>query len=152
MGAAFVVTLVRSAGGDLRPHVGADGAAAEVGRYIFIRTAALMAAFLLAGAIVTRFGDASIAAHQIAFQLWIFLALVLDSIAIAGQVLVGRGLGAGDTERAYAASMRMIWLSVYAGVAFAAVMLARRGCAPVRVHRATSPSSSGRSRSGSSSR
>ena len=53
-----------------------------------------MSAFTLAGAIVTRFGDASIAAHQIAFQLWLFLALVLDAIAIAGQVLVGRGLGA----------------------------------------------------------
>ncbi len=130
MGAAFVVTLVRSAGGDLRPYVRLMVRLLKVGRYIFIRTAALMAAFLLAGAIVTRFGDASIAAHQIAFQLWIFLALVLDSIAIAGQVLVGRGLGAGDTERAYAASMRMIWLSVYAGVAFAAVMLAVEGVLP----------------------
>ena len=53
--------------------------------------------------------------RSIAFQLWIFLALVLDSIAIAGQVLVGRGLGAGDSDRAYAASVRMIWLSVFAG-------------------------------------
>jgi Na+-driven multidrug efflux pump len=89
-----------------------------------------MAAFTLAGAIVTRFGDASIAAHQIAFQLWIFLALVLDAIAIAGQVIVGRGLGAGDTERAYAASARMITLSVYAGVAFGAVMLGLEGVLP----------------------
>ncbi len=102
----------------------------KVGRYIFIRTAALMAAFTLAGAIVTRFGDASIAAHQIAFQLWIFLAFVLDAIAIAGQVIVGRGLGAGDTEHAYEASSRMIWLSVYAGLAFAAVMLAVEGVLP----------------------
>ena len=60
----------------------------SVGRYIFIRTAALMAAFTLAGAIVTRFGDASIAAHQIAFQLWIFLAFVLDAIMIAEPVIV----------------------------------------------------------------
>jgi putative MATE family efflux protein len=96
----------------------------KVGRHIFIRTAALMAAFTLAGALVTRSGDASIAAHQIAFQLWIFLALVLDAIAVAGQVLVGRGLGAGDTERAYEASARMIWLGVYAGVVFAATLVA----------------------------
>ena len=61
----------------------------SVGRYIFVRTVALMGAFVVAGAVITRFGDASIAAHQIAFQLWIFLALVLDAIAIAGQVLVG---------------------------------------------------------------
>jgi putative MATE family efflux protein len=95
----------------------------EVGRWIFLRTIALMASFAVAGAVITRFGDASIAAHQIAFQLWIFLALVLDAVAIAGQVLVGRALGAGDTDRAFEASARMIWLAVYAGAAFAAALL-----------------------------
>ena len=79
---------------------------------------------------IARFGDASLAAHQIAFQLWIFLAFVLDAIAIAGQVIVGRGLGAGDTERAWEASVRMIWLSVSAGVVFGAVMLALQGVLP----------------------
>ncbi len=123
MGVAFLVLIARSAGAGLRPHLASMRRLVTVGRHIFVRTAALMGAFTLAGAIVTRFGDASIAAHQIAFQLWIFLALVLDSIAIAGQVLVGRGLGAGDTERAYAASVRMIWLSVYAGLAFAGLLL-----------------------------
>ena len=90
-----------------------------------------------------RFGDASIAAHQIAFQLWLFLALVLDAIAIAGQVLLGRGLGAGDTERAYEAGARMIWLAVYAGAAFAAVLLALGGVLPYAFTWATSRSSSG---------
>jgi Na+-driven multidrug efflux pump len=52
-----------------------------------------------------------------------FLALVLDSIAIAGQIIVGRELGAGRPERAYAASARMIWLSVAAGGAFTVLML-----------------------------
>ena len=104
-----------------------------IGRHIFVRTAALLSAFTLAGAVIARFGDASLAAHQIAFQLWIFLAFVLDAIAIAGQVLVGRGLGAGDTERAYAASVRMIWLSVYAGIVSRGDARARRR-APVRLH------------------
>jgi len=130
MGIAFVVLLVRSARGDLRPQVRLMRRLVTVGRHIFIRTAALMAAFTLAGAIVTRFGDASIAAHQIAFQLWIFLALILDAVAIAGQVIVGRSLGAGDTQRAYEASVRMIWLSVYAGVFFAAVMFGLEGVLP----------------------
>ena len=130
MGIAFVVLLVRSARGDLRPQVRLMRRLVTVGRHIFIRTAALMAAFTLAGAIVTRFGDASIAAHQIAFQLWIFLALILDAVAIAGQVIVGRSLGAGETKRAYEASVRMIWLSVYAGVFFAAVMFGLEGVLP----------------------
>ncbi len=124
MGAAFVVLLLRSAGRDIRPRAPLMRRLIRVGRHIFVRTVSLMAAFTLAGALVTRLGDASIAAHQIAFQLWLFLALVLDAIAIAGQVLVGRGLGAGDTRRAYDASARMIWLAVFAGVIFAAVLLA----------------------------
>jgi Na+-driven multidrug efflux pump len=101
-----------------------------IGRHIFVRTAALLGAFTLAGAVIARFGDASLAAHQVAFTLWIFLAFLLDAIAIAGQVIVGRGLGAGDIERAYAAGARMIWLSVYAGVAFAVLMLALKGVLP----------------------
>ena len=130
MGAAFIVVILRAARGDTRPSRELMRRLLVIGRHIFVRTAALLSAFTLAGAVIARFGDASLAAHQIAFQLWIFLALVLDAVAIAGQVIVGRGLGAGDTERAYAASVRMIWLSVYAGVVFGAVMLALEGVLP----------------------
>ena len=55
------------------------------------------------------------AAHQIAFQLWIFLALVLDAVAIAGQIIVGRELGAGRARTPTARAQRMIWLSVALG-------------------------------------
>ena len=130
MGAAFVVVLLRASRGDTRPSRRLMRRLLVIGRHIFVRTAALMGAFILAGAVIARFGDASLAAHQIAFTLWIFLAFVLDAIAIAGQVIVGRGLGAGESDRAYAASVRMIWLSVYAGVVFAAVMLALQGVLP----------------------
>jgi putative MATE family efflux protein len=130
MGVAFVVLILRSARDDMRPRLLLMRRLVRVGRHIFVRTAALMAAFTLAGALVTRFGDASIAAHQIVFQLWLFLALVLDAIAIAGQVIVGRALGAGFAERAYDASARMIWLAVYAGALFAAVLLAFGGILP----------------------
>jgi putative MATE family efflux protein len=130
MGGAFVVVILRAARGDTRISVRLMRRLLVIGRHIFVRTAALMSAFIVAGAVIARFGDASIAAHQVVFQLWIFLALVLDAIAIAGQVLVGRGLGAGDSERAYAASLRMIWLSIYAGVFFALVLLALKGVLP----------------------
>jgi putative MATE family efflux protein len=131
MGAAFIVCLLRAArGDDTRPAWQLMRRLLVIGRHIFVRTAALTGAFVLAGAVVARSGDASLAAHQIAFQLWVFLALVLDAVAIAGQVLVGRGLGAGDVDRAYAASTRMIWLSVYAGGLFAAVLLLLQGVLP----------------------
>src|SRR4029453_6050794 len=53
-----------------------------------------------------------------------FLALVLDSIAIAGQIIVGRELGAGRSDEAYAASVRMVQLSVALGGVFALGLLA----------------------------
>ena len=95
-----------------------------VGRHLFVRTTSLYASFLVAGAVAARFGDASIGAHQIAIQLWFFLALLLDSVAIAGQVIVGRMLGAGDAGGAVAASARMIVMTVYLGLGFGALMLA----------------------------
>ncbi|MDQ3866791.1 MAG: MATE family efflux transporter [Actinomycetota bacterium] len=65
---------------------------------------------------------APLGAHQIAFQLWTFLALVLDAVAVAGQVIVGRMLGAGDADGAHAASIRMIGWSVGAGILFAVLL------------------------------
>lgn len=130
MGFAFAAVMLR--GG--RRALALDGRLMRrllgFGRHIFVRTAALYAAFVAAGAVVTRFGDASLAAHQIAFQLWAFLALILDAVAIAGQVIVGRMLGAGNDQRAYAAGVRMIGMSVLLGAAFALVMFALVGVLP----------------------
>ena len=79
---------------------------------------------MFATSILARVGQASLGAHQIAFQLFAFLALVLDAIAIAGQVIVGRALGAGDADGARAAARRMLAWSLGAGVLIGAVLLA----------------------------
>jgi len=50
---------------------------------------------LVAAGVVARSGAAPLAAHQIALQLWLFLALVLDAYAIAAQTLVGQALAYG---------------------------------------------------------
>ena len=131
MGVAFVVAILRGMQrADARPRLVLARRVLSLGKWIFLRTTALMSAFVLAGAVATRFGEAAIGAHQIAFQLFIFLALVLDSVAIAGQIIVGRELGAGRTERAYSAGARMIWLSVAAGGVFSVLMLAFSGWLP----------------------
>jgi Na+-driven multidrug efflux pump len=75
---------------------------------LFLRSAALLGAFLTASAVLARVGEPSLAAHQVAFGIFIFIALVLDAFAIAAQVLVGRGLGAGDVGGAIAACRRGI--------------------------------------------
>lgn len=123
MGAAFLVELLRPRTSSRRPSLREIRPLVRVGGQIFVRTAALLASFLIAASVLARMGDAQLAAHQIAFQLFIFLALVLDAIAIAGQVIVGRLLGAGDAESAYASALRMIAWSVVVGGVFAVVLL-----------------------------
>jgi putative MATE family efflux protein len=126
MGAAFVAVLLRAPaqGPARRPSLAAMRPLARIGGEIFVRTTALYASFIVASAVLARVGDDSLAAHQVAFQLFVFLALVLDAVAIAGQVIVGRSLGAGDADEAYRAAARMIELAAAAGAAFAVVMLA----------------------------
>ena len=124
MGAAFVQALMSAPADSRRPSLARIRPLARIGREIFVRTTALYASFLVAGAVLARMGADSLGAHQIAFQLFVFLALVLDAIAIAGQVIVGRTLGAGDAEEAHAAARRMIEWAVVAGAGFGLVMLA----------------------------
>jgi putative MATE family efflux protein len=124
MGAAFVAVLLRHPADSRWPSFAAMRPLARIGGQIFVRTAALYGSFVVASAALARVGDASLGAHQIAFQLFVFLALVLDAIAIAGQVIVGRSLGAGDPDGARRAAVRMIEWAVAAGALFAAVMVA----------------------------
>jgi putative MATE family efflux protein len=122
MGVAFVVELLRPYAPSHRPSWREMRPMVRVGRQIFVRTAALYASFLVAASVLARMGDAEIGAHQIAYQLFVLLALILDAIAIAGQVIVGRTLGAGNADDAFAAAVRMIGWSVAIGVVFAAVL------------------------------
>jgi len=123
MGVAFVVELLRPRAESRRPSLREMRPMLRTGRQIFVRTTALLGSFLVAASVLARMGDAQLGAHQIAFQLFIFLALVLDAIAIAGQVIVGRLLGAGDAHGAHASALRMIWWSVAVGALFAVVLL-----------------------------
>jgi MATE family, multidrug efflux pump len=123
MGVAFVVELLRPHADSKRPSLREMKPMLRVGRQIFVRTAALYASFLVAASVCARMGDAQLGAHQIASQLFFLLALILDSVAIAGQVIVGRMLGAGDAAGAYASALRMIAWSVVVGAAFAIVLL-----------------------------
>jgi len=112
MGAAFLAVVWPLP----RPRPAQMRGLARVGVEIAVRTCALYASFVIASAVLARIGRASLGAHQIAFQLYNLLALVLDALAIAGQVMVGRMLGAGDGDGAYAAARRLTILSVAGGV------------------------------------
>ena len=101
------------------------------GADLFFRTAAMRAGLTMTIAVAARIGTDDLAAHQIAFEVWTVLALALDAVAIAGQALIGRALGAGETQRARELSRRMIQWGFVAGLGIGVVVL---GAAPVLPH------------------
>ncbi len=131
----YVVLIGRSVqreGAAVRPHAATIRAAAVVGGQLVLRTGTLLLAITGATAVASRIGDADVAAHQVAFQLWWFLALALDAVAIAGQAMIGRFLGADDPLQARAAARRMIEWSVIAGLVLGGlVVLARPWLVPL---------------------
>jgi putative MATE family efflux protein len=115
---------VRRVHASTRPNRAYIKDAAIVGGHLTVRTASLLAVFLVTTAIASRIGDTEVAAHQIAWQLWYFLALALDAVAIAAQAIVGRDLGAADAAATRRSSRRMLeWGVVAGGVACALVIL-----------------------------
>jgi putative MATE family efflux protein len=127
---AIVARGARRAGVAFGPDRAGVRAAAVAGAALVVRTLSLQAVLVVTTAMAARMGDDAIAAHQIAFRLWTLLAFALDAIAIAGQAITGRYLGAGDVAGARAATRRMTgWGAVY-GLVFGAVLLAVRPFLP----------------------
>jgi len=122
----------RAAGARLAPRPAGIRHTAVVGSHLVVRTGSLLAALVATTAVAARIGDDALAGHQIAFQLWTFLALSLDALAIAAQALVGRALGAGSVAEAQAVARRVLRWGLGGGVALgAAVALGRGGLLPL---------------------
>jgi putative MATE family efflux protein len=129
MAAVYLVVVVRGAhkhGASLRPDIAGIRASAQAGAPLLVRTLSLRAILMIATAVAARLGDADIAAHQIILSLWTLLAFALDAIAIAGQAIIGRYLGAGDTEGARAACRSMVEWGIAAGVALGLLVVIAR--------------------------
>lgn len=113
----------------LRPDLAGIRQAARAGVALVVRTLTLRAALLVTTFAVSRTGSGhdqatALAAHQIAFTLWTFLAFVLDALAIAAQAITGRALGAGDSAAVRAATTRMVHWGVIVGVASGVLLAA----------------------------
>ncbi|WP_026181282.1 MATE family efflux transporter [Demetria terragena] len=120
----IVVRRARREGASLRPHPGRVLHAAWGGLPLLVRTLALRAAFLLTTWVAAGFGDAPLAAHQVALTIFGFLAFALDALAIAGQALTGKSLGAGDVAGTKEATRIMLWWGWWAGVVLGGIILA----------------------------
>lgn len=100
--------------------------AARSGVWLVARTATLQAGVTLTTVVAATGGAVVLASHQIVNSLWTLLAFALDAIAIAGQAIIGRSLGAGNVALGRAMTRRMVGWGVLCGVAFATVVLVAR--------------------------
>ncbi|WP_306325375.1 MATE family efflux transporter [Streptomyces venezuelae] len=129
MAAAYLVVVVRGArrhGASLRPDAAGIRASAQAGVPLLVRTLSLRAVLMIATAVAARLGDAEVAAHQIILSLWSLMAFALDAIAIAGQAIIGRYLGADDAEGARQVCRRMVQWGVVSGVVLGALLVVAR--------------------------
>lgn len=98
--AGFLIALTRSHNGGWAPDFAVIRRQLVLGRDLILRSLSFQVAFVSAAAVAGRVGVAALAAHQIMLQLWNFLTLVLDSLAIAAQTMTGSALGTGRVQDA----------------------------------------------------
>ncbi|MFG2591603.1 MATE family efflux transporter [Streptomyces sp. NPDC048438] len=129
MALVYLIVVVRGArrhGASLRPDAAGIRASAQAGVPLLIRTLSLRAVLMIATAVAARLGDTDIAAHQIILSLWSLAAFALDAIAIAGQAIIGRYLGADDAKGAREACRRMVQWGIGSGVVLGVVIVLAR--------------------------
>jgi len=112
----WIGRAVLAEGVRLIPDLQEIGRLLRVGANLFIRTVSLRASFAVTVAAASRISTEALAAHEIALQLLMFTALALDSVAIAGQSMMGRFLGANDVEGARIAANRVLYWGVVVGI------------------------------------
>jgi putative MATE family efflux protein len=123
---AVVTRAARNVRARLRPDLIGVRRAFGAGVPLIIRTIALRVVLIAAAYVATALGTAELAAHQIAFTVWMFLAFALDAVAIAAQAIVGRALGAADVPGARSATRRMVEWGMATGVLLGLVVMATR--------------------------
>ncbi|MFD3733989.1 MATE family efflux transporter [Streptomyces sp. NPDC058632] len=129
MAAVYLIVVLRGArkhGASLRPDLAGIRASAQAGAPLLVRTLSLRAILMITTAVAARMGDSDIAAHQIILSLWSLLAFALDAIAIAGQAIIGRYLGAGDAQGARQVCRRMVEWGFAVGVALGVLVVLAR--------------------------
>lgn len=127
MALVLIAKLLRYAANEkvrTHAHPGRILTAARTGTPLFVRTIALRAVLVVTTWVAAGLGDVPLAAYQVSATIWSFLAFAVDAIAIAAQALTGKYLGAGDVERARAATRLMVRWGLWSGVALALLVLA----------------------------
>ncbi|WP_297851595.1 MATE family efflux transporter [uncultured Corynebacterium sp.] len=117
----FLAALMHSHKGSWAPKWRVIVRQLVLGRDLILRSLSFQIAFISAAAVAGRVSVAALAAHQVMLQLWNFLTLVLDSLAIAAQTLTGSALGTGRIDDARAVGEKITRLSLWFALTLAAV-------------------------------
>nr|WP_184814472.1 MATE family efflux transporter [Actinophytocola algeriensis] len=128
--AALFLRALRVERVPLRPEPAKMRAQLALGRDLVLRSLAFQACFVSATTVAAHHSTAAVGAHQIVLQLWTFLALVLDSLAIAAQSLVGAALGADDDRRARGLAWQVTGYGFVFGCVLGVVFAALAGVLP----------------------
>ena len=99
------------------------GEVLSAGWPMIVRAVSLLAAITATTLAAARIGTSSVAAHQIALQVWLFLSFTLDAFAVAAAAMVGKDLGAGETPAARLLSNRLLALGLMTGVGLSILLL-----------------------------
>ena len=91
----------------------------SAGKYLLLRVGSILAVFTGATALAARIDPPTLAAHQIAAEMFGFLALTLDALAVPAQTLVAEELGREHGDSAEIAA-RVVRLSLLAACFLAA--------------------------------
>jgi putative MATE family efflux protein len=96
----------------------------KVGADLVVRTGSLLAGLTIATSVAARMGIVELGSWQIAMQVWLLMSLTLDSVAIAGQALVAKHLGARDARKATDVGRRLMTWGTLVGIVLAIVLVA----------------------------
>jgi putative MATE family efflux protein len=128
--ATLFVRALRGEGVSLRLVPSQLWAQLTYGRDLALLGLAFQACWVSATAVAAHTSAAAVGAHQVVFQLWMFLAFVLDALAVAAQALVGSALGGDDRERAVRVAWQVTGCGLVFGIALSAVFAALSGVLP----------------------
>lgn len=114
----------RANGVSLAPGLAGVRGAAKSGGWLLVRTASLRVAILGSVAVASGLGVTQLAAFQVAITVFFTIAFILDALAIAGQALIGHGLGAADVDRVRSITRRLIGWAIGSGVVLGLLLAA----------------------------
>lgn len=133
MCAVYVLIALRAARrfhASFRPDWAGVLTSAKTSGWLLLRNASLRASLIILVVLATALGTTQLAAIQVAQSIFFALALALDSLAIAGQALIGLQLGAKAVDVVAAINRRLIAWGIGFGVVVGLILIAGSGLIP----------------------